>query len=55
MFPLHYRQHIYEYALEIIYLNIKILTGRISWIILYITSLENLSITLSETFLNTTE
>jgi hypothetical protein len=54
-FSLHYRKHIYKYVLEILYLNIKILTGIISWIVLCITSLENLSITLSETFLNTTE
>jgi hypothetical protein len=36
-------------------LNIKTLTGRISCIIVYTTSLENLSINLSKTFLNTTE
>ena len=48
-------QYTHLYVLEIIYLNIKILTGRISWIILYITSLENLSIKLSKTFLNTKE
>ena len=48
-------QYIYLYVLEILYLNIKILTGRMSWIILYITSLENLSINLSKTFLNTKE
>ena len=29
-FPLHYRKHIYKYVLEILYLNIKILAGRIS-------------------------
>jgi hypothetical protein len=34
---LHYT-HLYVF--EILYLNIKILTGRISWIIIYITSLE---------------
>ena len=43
------------YVLEILYLIIQILTGRISWIILCIASLENLSINLSEIFLNTKE
>jgi hypothetical protein len=48
-------QYTHLYDLEMLYLNIKKLTGRISWIILYITSLENLSINLSNTFLNTKE
>jgi hypothetical protein len=48
-------QKTHLYVLEILYLNIKILTGRISWIILCITSLEKLSINLSEIVLNKIE
>ena len=48
-------QKTHLYVLEILYKNIKIWRGGISWILLYITSLENLSINLSKTFLNTTE
>jgi hypothetical protein len=41
-------QYTHLYLLEILYLNIKILTGRISWIVLYITSLDNFSINLGQ-------